>query len=545
MAVDDESSMTSRFLFAWVCPVAALGLLFLSAHAVPAQTGGEVLETGPGAASAITPEQVAKVPALARLQPVILPPDPKPAIHGPRIVGTTPGHPFLFRIPATGEEPLTFACANLPPGLALDPKTGIISGAMAISSRYRERYVLHLSVANRRGKATRVLALVDSEHPLALTPPMGWDAVNLYANTMDDAKTRAAADALVKSGLAAHGWSTIHVNDTWQGVRDKKTGEIVPNRRRFPDMKALGDYLHGLGLKFGLESAPTEHTCAGFPGSLGHAAQDAATYAGWGVDYLQYDWCPVTTLDEAPPPTDQPGAFKEMRSALNKTGRDIVLAADTFGERDPGDWAPGAGANTWVTSRQVFDDWNILTRALFDQPWTADRAGPGHWPNPGLLMVGKFGVGNVHATRLTPSQQMAQISQCALLSAPLWLSCDLTSLDPNAFHPSVTAMLTNDEVLDVDQDPAGHSGAQVVGNRTMQVWSKPLADGTVAVGLFNLNGGPHRLWVSLAKIGLTGAQPVRDLWMHQDLGDFTGAFATDLPAYGVALVKIGRPSEPK
>lgn len=533
--------MAVRSFLAWACPVAALGLLLAGGPVAPAQTAGQVPEAEANVAPIVTPEQVAKVPASARLQPVILPPDSKPAIHGPRIVGASPGHPFLFRVPATGEEPLTFVCADLPPGLALDSHTGILSGPAPAAGRH----TLHPAAANAQGKGVRALVLVCGDHPLALTPPMGWDAVNLYANTVDDAKTRAAADALVKSGLAAHGWSTVHVNDTWQGIRDKKTGAILPNRRRFPDMKALGDYVHGLGLHFGLESAPTEHTCAGFPGSLGHAALDAATYAGWGVDYLQYDWCPVAALDEAPPPTDQPAAFKEMRSALNKTGRDVLLAADTFGERDPGDWAPGAGANTWVTSRQMFDDWTVVTRALFDQPWAADRAGPGHWPNPGLLMVGKFGVGNVRATRLTPSEQMTQISQCALLSAPLWLSCDLTSLDPNAFHPSVTAMLTNDEVLDVDQDPAGHPAAQVAGNRAVQVWSKPLADGTVAVGLFNLDGGPHRLWVSLPKIGLAGAQPVRDLWLHQDLGDFTGAFATDIPSHGVALVKIGKPAGPK
>ena len=528
--------MTSRSSFAWAWPAAALGFLCcMTPAAAPAQTAAGQTD------DAAVQEQVANVPASARLQPVLLPPEPKPAIHGPQIVGATPGHPFLFRIPATGAEPLAFACADLPPGLALDPKTGILSGTAPAAGRD----TLHLSVTNVQGKTTRALVLVCGDHPLALTPPMGWDAVNLYANTVDDAKTRAAADALVKSGLAAHGWSTIHINDTWQGIRDKKTGAVLPNRRRFPDMKALGDYVHGQGLKFGLESSATEHTCAGYPGSLGHVAQDAAAYAGWGVDYLQYDWCPVTALDETPPPTDQPAAFKEMHLALNKTGRDIVFGVDTFGDRDPGDWAPAAGANTWVTSRQVFDDWPIVTRAVFDLPWAAERAGPGHWGDPGLLMVGKFGIGTVHPTRLTSSQQMAQLSQCALLGAPLWLSCDLTSLDPNAFHPSVTAMLTNDEVLDIDQDPAGHPAAQVTGNRAMQVWSKPLADGTVAVGLFNLGEDPRRMRVRFSQIGITGAQPVRDLWLHQDLGDFTGTFATDLPAYGVALIKVGKPVAPR
>ncbi|MDQ2800784.1 MAG: putative Ig domain-containing protein, partial [Armatimonadota bacterium] len=522
--------IATLFLAAVPACVITLGLLTATALAASAQTPGGSTESA-----------ASSVPASARLNPVILPPESKPAIHGPQITGVTPDHPFLFRIPATGDEPLKFGCGDLPAGLKLDPKTGIISGAVTAAGRS----TLRLTVSNSLGKAARTLTIVCGDHPLALTPPMGWDAVNIYSNTIDDATTRTAADALIKSGLAAHGWSYIHINDTWQGIRDKKTGEILPNRHRFPDMGALGDYIHSQGLKFGLESSATEHTCAGFPGSRGHAAQDAATYAGWGVDYLQYDWCPVPTLDETAPPTDQPAAFKEMHTALNKTGRDIVFAADTFGDRDPGDWAPGAGANTWVTSRQLYDNWTLLTQALFDRPWTADRAGPGHWVNPGLLMVGKFGFGAVHVSHLTPSEQMTQLSQYALLSAPLWLSCDLTSLDPNAFHPSVTAMLTNDEMLDVDQDPAGHHATQIASTRTMQVWSKPLADGTVAVGLFNTGDDVQRLRVTLAQIGMNGTQPVRDLWLHQDLGDFTGAFATDVPSHGVALVKIGKPSEPK
>lgn len=521
--------MIVDFLARRTC-LTALWLLLMPALAVQAQTPDGQAETA-----------ASNVPATARLQPVILPPDPKPAIHGPQTTGVSPSHPFLFGIPATGATPLTFGCADLPSGLKLDAKTGILMGTVAKAGRY----VLHLTAANALGKTARTLTLVCGDHALALTPPMGWDAVNLYANTVDDAKTRAAADALVKSGLAAHGWSYIHINDTWQGIRDKKTGDILPNHRRFPDMGALADAIHDQGLRFGLESSATEHTCAGFPGSLSHASQDAATYAAWGVDYLQYDWCPVPTLDDTPPPTDQRVAFQEMRTALNKTNRDIVFAADTFGEGDPGDWAPGAGANTWVTSRQLFDDWKLLTIALFDRAWTADRAGQGHWANPGLLMVGKFGFSNVQSTRLSPSEQMMQLSQYALLSAPLWLSCDLTSLDPNAFHPSVTAMLTNDEMLDVDQDPAGHPATQIVGRREMQVWSKPLADGTVAVGLFNTGYEVQRLRVTLSQIGLNGAQPVRDLWLHQDLGNFTGAFSTDVPSHGVALVKIGKPAEPK
>ena len=513
--------------------LAAIGLLLTAAFAASGQT--------PDSIAAIPTEKVAAVPASARLQPVILPPDPKPAIHGPQIVGTSPGHPFLFRIPATGNAPLTYGCADLPAGLKLDSQTGILSGTVTTAGRY----LLHLSAGNAQGKADRILTVVCGDHPLALTPPMGWDAVNLYANTIDDTKTRAAADDLVKSGLAAHGWAYIHINDTWQGIRDKKTGDILPNRRRFPDMKALAEYVHGSGLKFGLTSAATEHTCAGYPGSFGFAIHDAATYADWGVDYLEYDWCPVATLDETAPPGDQPGAFKQMHEALNKTDRDIVFAVDTFGRDNVWDWAAGNGANSWVTSRQMIDDWKIVTRDLFQSPWTEGGAQPGHWTSPGLLMLGRFGVGDVRVTHLTPVEQMAQLSQYALLSSPLWLSCDLSLLDPNKLHPSTTAMLTNDEVLDIDQDPAGHAAVQVSDRRAAYVWSKPLADGTVAVGLFNTGDTENRLRVTLSEIGLNGAQPVRDLWLHQDLGDFTGTFATDIPAHGVALVKIGKPTGAK
>jgi alpha-galactosidase len=507
--------------------ITALALLLTTAGIVGADTPAP-----------LPTEQVANVPASARLQPVILPPDPKPAIHGPQIIGASPSHPFLFRIPATGTEPLTYGCADLPPGLTLDAKTGLASGAVTKAGRY----ILHLTAANTLAQAARTLTVVCGDHPLALTPPMGWDAVNLYANTIDDAKTRAAADGLITSGLAAHGWAYIHVNDTWQGIRDKKTGDILPNRRRFPDMKALADYVHGNGLKFGLTSAATEHTCAGYPGSLGFAAHDAATYASWGVDYLEYDWCPVATLDESPPPTDQPGAFKLMHEALNKTDRDIVFGVDTFGRDNVWDWAVDNGANSWVTSRQMIDDWKILSRDLFQSPWTEGGALPSHWSSPGLLMLGRFGTGDIRPTHLTPCEQMTQLSQYALLSAPLWLSCDLALLDPNKLHPSTTAMLTNDEVLAVNQDPAGHAAVQVSDRSIAHIWSKPLADGTIAVGLFNTGDTDQRLRVTLSDLGLTGPQPVRDLWLHQDLGDFTTTFATDIPAHGVALVKIGKAS---
>ena len=480
------------------------------------------------------------VPATDRLSPVVLPPNDKPAIHGPRVVGASPLHPFLFLIPATGAEPLTYTCADLPSGLVLDAKTGVISGVVRLAGTS----TLHLSVSNAQGTDTRALTVVCGDHPLALTPPMGWDATNVYANQIDDAKARDTADRLISTGLAAHGYSYLHIGDTWQGIRNKKTGEILPNRRRFPDLKDLGDYLHGKGLKFGLYTSVTEHTCAGYPGSLGYYDQDAASYASWGVDYLEASWCPVATMDEAKVP-DEKTAFRQMSDALRKTNRDVVYAINTFGNDYPWDFGPNVGANSWVTSHQLYDEWSLVVDVTFNQVWMADRARPGQWNSPGLLQIGKFGADGIHKTRLSYPEQMSQFSQTCLLSAPLWVSADLSSLDPNTLHPSTTALLTNDEVLDVDQDPAGHGPTQVYARDTMKIWSKVLSDGTVAVGLFNLADTAQTLKVRWGQIGLSGSQPVRDLWLHQDLGTFTGAFATAVPSHGVALVRIGTPSAPK
>ena len=480
------------------------------------------------------------VPATARLSPVILPPDARPALHGPRVVGASPLHPFLFRVPATGADPLSFACADLPAGLTLDAKTGIISGVVRLAGTS----TLHLSVTNAQGTDTRTLTLICGDHPLALTPPMGWDATNVYANQIDDAKMRDAADRLVSTGLAAHGYSYVNVGDTWQGIRNKKTGEVLPNRRRFPDLKLLGDYLHGQGLKFGLYTSVTEHTCAGYPGSAGYYERDADAYASWGVDYLEASWCPLATMDDGKTP-DRQSAFKQMRAALNKTNRDFVYAINTFGNDVSWDLEAVVGANTVVTTQQLYDDWRLVVRDYTNQPGQADQDRPGHWNNPGLLQIGKFGVDGIRTTRLSYPEQMTQFSQSCLLSAPLWISADLSSLDPNTFHPSTTALLTNDEAIDVDQDPAGHGPIQVTNRRDIQIWSKRLSDGTVAVGLFNLMETTQTLKVRLGQIGLSGPQPVRDLWLHQDLGTFIGAFSTAIPAHGVAFVKIGTPTAPK
>ena len=219
------------------------------------------------------------------------PAGPKPAIHYPRIVGATPGRPFLFLIPATGDGPLTFSAENLPEGITLDGKTGILSGSLKAAGKT----AVKITAKNEAGAASATLTIVGGEHPLALTPPMGWNSWNVWGGNVDADKVRAAADAMVKSGLASHGFQYVNIDDCWQGKRDAD-GAIRGNDK-FKDIKAMADYVHSKGLKLGIYSSPGPKTCAGFEGSFGHEEQDAKTYGQWGVDYLKYDWCSCRSKD--------------------------------------------------------------------------------------------------------------------------------------------------------------------------------------------------------------------------------------------------------
>ena len=515
--------------------IAELAIFDVALTPAQRQTAEQNLETKYGIApGGISEGPATPIPAAQREQAIITAPDLKPTIHGPRVVGATPGRPFLFRLPVNGQEPLTYRATGLPAGLTLDPQTGIIAGTMAVPGTSS----VQVAVSNTQGRATGTLTLVCGDHALARTPPLGWNSWNIEANMVTDADVREAADALVKTGLAAHGYQYVLIDDSWEGGRDLK-GNILPNHR-FPDMKALADYVHGKGLKLGIYSAGTEHTCSGFAGSAGYEALDAATYAGWGMDYVRDDWCPDDINRGSDNVADVKAAFGKMHDAMETTNRDMVFSVSTHGRDAVWDWAAGVGASTWSTTQSLMDTWESLSKGPFNQ-WNARDAGTGGWNDMGLLMIGRLGYGNLHRSTLTASEQMVQLSLWSLRASPLMLSCDLTTLDPSAFHPSTTALLTNDEVLDVDQDALGKIAWPVVDQHHSQyeVWARPLADGTQAVGLFNLLDRPLDIRVPWSALKLTGPQPVRDLWLHQDLGTFATGVATEVPAHGVALLKVG------
>ena len=454
-----------------------------------------------------------------------------PRINPPRITGGTPGRPFLFRIPATGDAPLTFSARGLPAGLALDGKTGIISGQIATAGRTD----VAITVANSKGRATRTLTIVGGDDALALTPPLGWNSWNVWGASVDDAKVRAAADAMVSSGLAAHGFQFVNIDDGWEGTRDAN-GMLQPNKK-FPEMKALADYVHGKGLKIGIYSSPGPTTCQGLAGSYQHEEIDARTWAAWGFDLLKYDWCSYERIAKDRSLAELKKPYVIMRDALRKVDRDIVYSLCQYGMGDVWEWGAEVGGHYWRTSGDLTDMWSNMSSVGFRQAGREKWSRPGHWTDPDMLVVGKVGWGpTIHDTRLTPHEQITHISLWALQAAPLLIGADMTQLDP-----FTTALLTNHEVLDMHQDVLGRGAARIYQRERLEVWARPLADGTVAAGLFNRGLRPVKMTATWKELGISGRQLVRDLWLHRDLGTFDSAFAADVPAHGALLIKIGRP----
>ena len=456
---------------------------------------------------------------------------PAPAIHGPRVTGATPGRPFLFRVPATGEAPLRFAARGLPAGLSIDPATGIISGALRSAGESR----VTLVVRGPRGSTHRELRIVGGPDALARTPPMGWNSWNVWGATVDAGKVLAAAEWLERSGLAAHGYQYVVIDDAWMGIR-APDGTLQPNEK-FPDMRGLADAVHARGLKLGIYSSPGPKTCEGYPGSYQHEARDAATFASWGIDFLKYDWCSYEEVAPDHTLTELQKPYIVMRDALARVDRDIVYALCQYGYGEVWKWGAEAGGHLWRSSGDLLDQWANLESVGFRQagrePWTR----PGEWNDTDMLVVGTLGWGpDQRPTRLTQNEQILHLSLWSLQAAPLFIGADLSRLDDFTL-----ALLTNDEVIDVDQDPMGQAAHRVWRDARREVWARPLHDGTFAVGLFNRGLAPAEISVDWARLRMNGPQPVRDLWRRQDLGIFAEDFSTMVPRHGAVLVKVGRP----
>jgi alpha-galactosidase len=458
-----------------------------------------------------------------------------PRLNNPRITGATPGRPFLFHVPTSGEGPLTFAAKNLPAGLVLDPATGIITGAL----KQAGRTPVAVTVTGPKGKTTGTITIVGGIHTLALTPPLGWNSWNVWGGAVTDAEVRAAADALVKTGLAAQGYTYVNIDDAWEGPRDVN-GEITSNAN-FPDMKALADYVHAKGLKIGIYSGPGPRTCQQkFAASYQHEAQDAKTWAKWGFDYIKYDWCSYTDIEPRNGNADLQALEKPyalLRGVLDSLNRDFVFSLCQYGWGSVWTWGADVGGNLWRVTGDITDTWASMSGIGFAQTGHEQYAGPGHWNDTDMLVVGKVGWGGtLRDTHLTPNEQLVHISLWSLQAAPLIIGADLSQADDFTIN-----LLGNPEVLAVDQDPLGRAAGRTTQNGRTEVWSRPLADGTIAVGLFNRDLVAQTMTVKWSDLGLAGSQPVRDLWQHKDLGAKSDAFTVTVPRHGVVLVKVGTP----
>jgi hypothetical protein len=465
---------------------------------------------------------------------ILTPPVPDvPHICGARVTGARAGHPFLYTVAATGERPMTFQADGLPDGVTLDANTGIISGKISKKGDYE----VTLTAMNARGQDKNTL-LIRIGDMIALTPPMGWNSWNCWGLSVDENKVLASARAYRDHGLINHGWRFINIDDGWEIPENQEPkrdaqGNILTNNK-FPDMKRLGDSLHAMGLKFGIYSSPGPFTCGGYTASYGHEMQDARSYAAWGIDYLKYDWCSYDRIAADTSLAERQKPYFVMRKALDNIDRDIVYSLCQYGMSNVWEWGAKVGGNLWRTTGDITDTWESLRDIGFSQVAGAPYAGPGHWNDPDMLVVGWVGWGpSLHPSRLTPDEQYTHISLWCLLSAPLLIGCDLQRLDPFTLN-----LLTNDEVLAVDQDPLGKQATPVIKEGNIQVWAKAMKDGSMAVGIFNLGADTETYLLNLKKVGIEGKVKVRDLWRQKELGEILDTFEANVPSHGVVMVKI-------
>jgi alpha-galactosidase len=357
------------------------------------------------------------------------------------------------------------------------------------------------------------------DNGLARTPPMGWNSWNKFAGRVDDATVRSIADAMATNGMKEAGYQYINIDDTWEGERDARGN--LPSNKKFPDMKALADYVHGKGLKIGIYSSPGPNTCAGYEGSYGHEEKDARIWAAWGIDYLKYDWCGARNLykDE-----DMQAVYQKMGDALLAAGRPIVYSLCQYGRQEVWKWGPDVGGNLWRTTGDIRDSWESMTRIGFSQDELGAYAKPGHWNDPDMLEIG-----NGH---MSDTEYKTHMTLWSVLAGPLIAGNDLRDMSK-----SILAILTNREVIAVDQDKAGKQGRRAWKGGEQEIWVRDLAGGAHAVALFNRAADSAPMVIQWADLKLKPAR-VRDLWEHKDIKLHGAEYSATVPGHGVVLLRV-------
>ena len=493
----------------------------------------------------------ARAPQLGTLTPPV---KDAPQFNGADIWGVRPGHEVIFRVPVSGVRPMRLSATGLPAGVAFDAEKGVLKG---VAPMQKGDYEIRVAAENAAGKAARTVTLRVGD-TLCLTPPMGWNSWNYCCWTLTQDDAMRAARALDSTGLADHGWAYVNLDDWWQmnnsnnarsktrtdvqGPARDANGTILPNRG-FPDMKAFTALCHGLGLKAGIYSSPGALTCGECEGSLGHEAQDAATYAEWGFDYIKYDWCSYQKvfLEEAngrmPRDDDYAKPYRKMGQLLAAQNRDIVFSLCEAGVPGIQKWGRSVGGNVWRIGGDMKDCWMWMRSSLEGSGGHYDSwkvAGPGFWGDPDMMLIGlQRSFGTVHPTYLTPNELYTHVSLWSLMCAPLLLGCDLEKLTP--FEMS---LLVNDEVIAANQDRLGKPARRVVVTDAYEVWLRPLANGDFAVGIVNLYPLARTISVRLGDMGLSGRFAVRDVWRQADEPDASGVYAVTLPPHATKFIRL-------
>jgi alpha-galactosidase len=410
------------------------------------------------------------------------------------------------------------------------PFASLLVTALALASPLATPHLLAQAAALKAPKAQSATPQVSQ------TPPMGWNSWNYFAGRVTDKNIRDSADQIVASGMKDAGYTYVNIDDTWEGERD--SSGVLHTNAKFPDMKALADYVHSKGLKIGIYSSPGPTTCAGYAGSYDHELQDAQLYASWGIDYLKYDLCSFNgEVMQKQAPNDPAAqmrlmqqAYEKMHQALKSTGRPIVYSFCQYGWDAVWEWGPKDGANLWRTTGDISPDWDRMYDLLSQQSGLEKYAGPGHWNDPDMLEVGNG--------KLSLSENRVHFSMWAMLAAPLLAGNDLPNM-----KPEIKAILTNRDVIAIDQDKLGRQASRVYSDGEVEVWTRPLAGGDVAIAVINVGSdrySTHPFHLNLAKLGLSGTQKGKDLWTGKEV-ELSNGQALTLAGHDVLLVRIGAP----
>lgn len=470
-------------------------------------------------------------------------PGPQPQINGPKIYGARPGRPFIYRIPCTGARPIRFTATGLPQGLHLDDQTGILTGRVP---QAQGEWTVTLGAGNEHGSAERPFKIVVGD-TLALTPPMGWNSWYIHYSRVTEEHMRNAADVMIASGMADYGYQYVNIDDCWMKRKGDEPyrdgdGAVLPNSK-FPDIMGMVDYIHSKGLKAGLYTSPGPWTCAGYVGSYQHEQADARRFAQWGFDFLKHDWCSYGEVAGGKDLAHLQAPYRKMGDILRTLPRDIVYNLCQYGMGDVWTWGAAVGGNCWRTTGDLgLERGDLLPgfyRIALSNARHYENAGPGHWNDPDYILIGT--VGNAHSqnepgqpTSLTPNEQYSYMSLWCLMAAPLFFSGDMRVLDDFTLN-----ILCNREVIEIDQDPLGRQAKPLVQNDETLVMAKPLENGAVAAGLFNLAESPRKIAVDWSLLGMQGKRVVRDLWRQKEIGEAENRYEVEVPRHGVALIRLG------